>query len=127
MTNQLLNSPFDLNFQKFSSVTRLWHVAALALGFVSKLRQKTSHDGPLNANEMEIAEILWTKYVQRQQYSEIVNSICKLKSNNLQRQLGIYIDWHGFLGAMADWKMLDFVKTQNIQFYWQKVTYTQTK
>ena len=94
MTNQLLNSPFDLNLQKFSSVTRLWHVAALSLGFVNKLRQKTSHDGLLNANEMEIAEILWTKYVQRQQYSEIVNLICKLKSNNLQRQLGIYIDWH---------------------------------
>ena len=29
ITNQLLNSPFNLNLQKFSSVTRLWRVTAL--------------------------------------------------------------------------------------------------
>ena len=46
---------------------------------------------------MEIAEILWIKYVQRQQYSEVVNSISKSKSNNLKRQLGIYIDSHELL------------------------------
>ena len=97
MTDQLLNAPFDLNLQKFSSVTRLLRVTALALRFVNKLRKKTHQHGPLNVNEMEIAEILWTKYVQRQQYSEVVNSISKSKSNNLQRQLGIYIDSHGLL------------------------------
>ena len=69
MTDQSLNAPFDLNLQKFSSVTKLLRVTALALRFVNKLRKKTNQHGPLNANEMEIAEILWTKYVQRQQYS----------------------------------------------------------
>ena len=97
MTNQLLNSPFNLNLQKFSSVTKLWRVTALALRFVNKLRKKKNQHGPLTAQEMEIAEILWIKYVQRQQYSGVVNSITKSKSNNLQRQLGIYIDSHGLL------------------------------
>ena len=97
MTDQSLNAPFDLNLQKFSSVTKLLRVTALALRFVNKLRKKTNQHGPLNANEKEVAEILWTKYVQRQQYSEVVNSISKSKSNNLKRQLGIYIDSHGLL------------------------------
>ena len=97
MTNQFINAPFNLNLQKFSSVTRLWGVTALALKFVNKLKMKTNQHGPINANEMELAEILWTKYVQRQQYSKVVNSIRKSKSNNLQRQLGIYIDIHGIL------------------------------
>ena len=65
--------------------------------FVNKLRKKTNQHGPLNANEMELAEKLWTKYVQRQQYSEVVNSIRKSESNNLQRQLGIYLDIHRIL------------------------------
>ena len=65
MTNQLINAPFNLNLQKFSSVTRLWGVTALALKFVNKLKMKTNQHGPINANEMELAEILWTKYVQR--------------------------------------------------------------
>ena len=90
MTNKLLNVPFNLNLQKFSSVT------TLALRFVNKLRKKTNQHGPLNANEMGMPKILWTKYVQRQRYSEVVNAISKSKSNNLH-QLGIYIDSHGLL------------------------------
>ena len=97
MTNQLLNYPFNLNLQKFSSVTKLWRVTALALNFVNKLRKKKTQHGPLTAQDMEIAEILWIKYVQRQQYSGVVNSITKSKSNNLQHKLGIYIDSHGLL------------------------------
>ena len=71
MTNQFINAPFNLNLQNFSSVTRLWQVTALALRFVNKLRKKTNQHGPLNANEMELAEILWKKHVQRQQYSDV--------------------------------------------------------
>ena len=40
MTNQLMNSPFNLNLRKFSSVLRLLWVTALALRFVNKLRKK---------------------------------------------------------------------------------------
>ena len=111
MSNQFINAPFNLNLQKFSSVTRLWRVPALALRFVNKLRKKTNQHGPLDANEMELAEILWTKYVQRQQYSEVVNSIRKSKSNNLQRQLGIFIDIHGILRALGNAGLRVFVRT----------------
>ena len=93
-------------------------MTALALRFVNKLRKKTNQHGPLDANEMELAEILWTKYVQRQQYSEVVNSIMKSKSNNLTVM--------EYLGVMADWKMLNFVKMQNTQFSCRMVMYIQT-
>ena len=97
MTVQSLNAPFNLNLEKFSSVTRLWRVTALALRFVNKLRKKTNQNGPLDATEITNAETLWTKFVQRQQYGEVVDSINKSKRNNLQYQLGIYVDQHGLL------------------------------
>ena len=97
MTVQSLNAPFNLNLEKFSSVTRLWRVTALALRFVNKLRKKTNQNGPLDATEITNAETLWTKFVQRQQYGEVVDSINKSKRNNLQYQLGIYVDQHGLI------------------------------
>ena len=97
MTVQSLNAPFNLNLEKFSSVTRLWRVTILALRFVNKLRKKTNQNGPLDATEITNAETLWTKFVQRQQYGEVVDSINKSKRNNLQYQLGIYVDQHGLL------------------------------
>ena len=93
--NKISNAPFGLDPQRFSSVTRLWRVTALALRFVSKMRKKSTQNGPLKADEIEAAEILWTKYIQRQQYRDIVDSTGK--SNNLQVQLGIYMDSNGLL------------------------------
>ena len=55
MTNQFINAPFNLNRQKFSSVTSVWRATALALRFINKLRKNTNQHGPLNANEMELA------------------------------------------------------------------------
>ena len=80
--NKISNAPFGLDPQRFSSVTRLWRVTALALRFVSKMRKKSTQNGPLKADEIEAAEILWTKFIQRQQYRDIVDSTGK--SNNLQ-------------------------------------------
>ena len=71
------------------------------------MRKKTNQLGPINANEIELTKILWTK-VQRQQYSEVVNSIRKSKSNNLQRQLEIYIDIHGILRCHGRLENADF-------------------
>lgn len=94
---KLQEDPFNLNIVNFSSVTRLWRVTALVVRFIDKLRKKTSHFGPLHPNEITKAEELWTIYVQRQEYYEVVDSIYKSKSNNLKGQLGIYIDSHGLL------------------------------
>lgn len=97
MHNQKLNAPFNLKLEKFSTVAKLWRVTALALRFVNKLRKKTNQHGPPDASEIANAEMLWTKHVQRQQYHEVVDSINKSKRNNLQHQLGIYIDQCGLL------------------------------
>ena len=95
--NKISNTPFGLDPQRFSSVTRLWRVTALSLRFVSKMRKKSTQNGPLKADEIEAAEILWTKYIQRQQYRDIVDSTGK--SNNLQVQQGkTLMDCSGTVG-----------------------------
>ena len=78
-------------------MTKLWRVTALVVRFIDKLRKNTGPVGPLGPTEITKAEEFWTKYVQRQQYYEVVESIYKSKFNNLKCQLGIYVDSHGLL------------------------------
>ena len=40
---------------------------------------------------------MWTSYVQHTEYSNVINSISKEKSNNLRTQLGLYIDNNGLI------------------------------
>ena len=79
----LQEAPFNLDITNFSSVTKLWRVTALVVRFIDKLRKNTGPVGPLGPTEITKAEELWKKYVQRQQYHEVVESIYKSKFNNL--------------------------------------------
>ena len=96
-SEDLKDSPFGLNPEEFSSVARLWRITALALRFVDKVRKKTRQCGPPDTNELTKAEEMWTNYVQRQHYPDVVECLRKSKPNNLQRQLGVYRDTHGLL------------------------------
>ena len=40
---------------------------------------------------------MWTAYVQHTEYSNVIDSISKEKSNNLRTQLGLYIDNNGLI------------------------------
>ncbi|MEW8544196.1 MAG: integrase [Candidatus Thiodiazotropha sp.] len=93
----LQETPFNLNINSYSSVIKLWRVTALALRFVDRLRKKTSPMDPLHPDEIAKAEELWTRYVQKQQYNDVLESINESKFNILKCQLGIYIDSHGLL------------------------------
>ena len=70
---------------------------ALSERFINKLRKKTSRSGPLDESEIANAERLWTTYLHRDQYGEVIESIQKAKSNNLKIQLGIRMDTKGLL------------------------------
>ena len=74
-SEDLKDSPFSLNPQEFSSVARLWRITALALRFVDKVRKKTRHCGPPDTNELTKAEEMWTNYVQRQHYPDVVECL----------------------------------------------------
>ena len=90
-------APFGINIERFSSLTRLLRVTALAERFINKLRKTTNKSGPLDESEIAKAELLWTTYLQRHQYSDVIESIETDKPNNLKIQLGIRMDTKGLL------------------------------
>ena len=65
-------SPFGIDIRRFSSLTKLLRVTALSERFVDKLRKKISRSGPLDESEIANAERLWTTYLHRDQYGEVI-------------------------------------------------------
>ncbi|XP_045210845.2 uncharacterized protein LOC123562263 [Mercenaria mercenaria] len=51
----------------------------------------------LTPQELEDSEKMWISHVQRNKFSDVFESIAEKKKNNLQFQLGIYIDSNGLL------------------------------
>ena len=51
----------------------------------------------LTNNELTEAENLWLLYIQRKYFPEVFTAITSNKTNNLQRQLDIYLDNNGIL------------------------------
>ena len=85
---------FDLDPYKYSSLKRMWRVTALVLRFLDRLRRKTSWNGPLDAVEISHADKMWTAYIQKTKYSDVIDCIQKKRSNYtyLVIQLGLYLD-----------------------------------
>lgn len=74
-------------------MTRLLRVTAYVLRFLRNVQNSSNQiSGYLTSSELKEAEKLWLKYVQRNAFSEVFLDISAEKSNNLQRQLGLYID-----------------------------------
>lgn len=84
--------PLGIDSQRYSSLTKMLRVTALALRFVSRLKKKSISEGSLTSCELNQAEKMWLLYIQRKHFSDMYESILCEKFNNLQRQLGIYID-----------------------------------
>ena len=66
-------------------------MTALALRFVRKLRKRSVEKGPLKSAELNETETWWIHF------SDVIKAISNVKSNNLQRQPGVFIDSHGIL------------------------------
>ena len=90
-------APLGIDHRRFSSITKLLRVTALALRFINRLRKSCSPKGPLTSSEISASEILWVKYIQRKNFQEVFDAILKEKSNNLKKQLGLYLDADGIL------------------------------
>ncbi|XP_053378167.1 uncharacterized protein LOC128547996 [Mercenaria mercenaria] len=72
-------------------------VTALALRFIQKIRKLPYTNGSLKSSEMKTAEEMWLLHVQRKHFADEFESIRSAKKNNLQQQLGLYIDEVGLL------------------------------
>ena len=96
---ELKEKPFIIDVEWFSSFTKLCRATAWVIRFIEKLRKRTNLSGPLKSTEIRKAETMWTAYVhvQHTEYSNVIDSISKEKSNNLRTQLGLYIDNNGLI------------------------------
>ena len=76
---------------RISSVTKLLRVTALALRFINRLRNSCSPKGPLTSTEINASEILWVKYIQRNNFQEMFYGILKEKSNKRSAFLSLFV------------------------------------
>ena len=72
-------------------------VSALALRFINKLKNSTCREGPILSAEIDEMELMWLTYIQKRNFVDVFDAISNRKSNNLQRQLGVYLDDDGLL------------------------------
>ncbi|XP_053380514.1 uncharacterized protein LOC128548907 [Mercenaria mercenaria] len=93
----VFSSPFEIDSEKYSSVTKMLRVTALALRFIQKIRKLPYTNGSLKSSEMKTAEEMWLLHVQRKHFADEFESIRSAKKNNLQQQLGLHIDEVGLL------------------------------
>ena len=83
--------------ETYSSITKMLRVSALALRFINKLKKSKCREGQISSSEMDEVEIMWLTYIQKRNFSDVFDAISNRKSNNLQRQLGVYLDDDGLL------------------------------
>ena len=86
------NTPLTIDIHRFSSLTKLLRVTALAQKFIYKLKRTNRSKRYLDNEEINQAETLWTRYVQELHFGDVIDAIQKNKCNNLKQQLGIYLD-----------------------------------
>ena len=77
------NSPLNIDETKFSSISRLLRVTALALKFIDKLKKKSTYTNNITAQELSRARKLWEQYVQKKSFSDIFEHLQKRRRNNL--------------------------------------------
>ena len=92
-------APFGIECDRYSTVTKVVRVTAYVLRFIKMIRKsagvnqvkKDSNSKYLTNNELTEAENMWLLYIQRKHFPEVFTAITSNKTNNLQRQLGIYL------------------------------------
>lgn len=70
-----LCSPFEIDIETYSPITKLFRVTALASRFIDKLRKQSSKGCHITAKELEGAEKMWLQYIQRKNFPEVHEGI----------------------------------------------------
>lgn len=90
-------TPFGIKSENYSSISKLLRVTALVIRFINNLKRSSCNKGPLTSSELNEAEKMWIVYSQRKNFGDTYDSIISEKPNNLQKQLGVYLDDQGIL------------------------------
>ncbi|XP_053392223.1 uncharacterized protein LOC128554914 [Mercenaria mercenaria] len=90
--------PFGIDTEKYSSMTKVLRVTAYASRFVKNILGRSNRTcGNLTSEEMKDAETTWLRCIQRKYFSDTINATLAKNPNNLQRQLGLFVDDSGLL------------------------------
>ncbi|XP_070550260.1 uncharacterized protein [Ptychodera flava] len=95
-TDEKVNSPMNIDDKRFSSLLKLLRVTAWALRFI-KLLKKQRQLGPLTAQELREAKLLWEREVQRRSFPAVIKAARCNQKSNLKEQLGLQIHEDGLL------------------------------
>ena len=83
---------------RYPSLLKLLRVTAWALRFISKLKNgRDLLTGPLTAQEMRKAKLLWELHIQQKYYADVAYKVKHGKKSNLKNQLNLQIDENGLL------------------------------
>lgn len=94
-----IGAPFEIDYVKYSSVTKLLRVTAYVLLFIRKLRKSPAKNECLTSEELQETERMWKRFIQKKNYAETFQTVSTKTINNLQKQLGLYVDDQGLLKA----------------------------
>ncbi|MCG7879158.1 MAG: reverse transcriptase domain-containing protein [Candidatus Thiodiazotropha endolucinida] len=92
-----ISAPFEIDSRQYSSVIKLFRVTATAMRFIKRLKGETFTTEHLTKDEVEKVEQMWVLHIQRMNFEDVFHSITSRKRNNLQTQLGVYVDDDGIL------------------------------
>jgi len=100
--NEVIEPPCSIEIKRFSSAIKLFRVTALVIRFIRKLKTKLTHQiasehKQISSTDLHQAENLWVAYVQKKHYQDLIKDINGKRTNNLKKQLGLYIDNDGLL------------------------------
>ena len=89
----------DIKAERFSSLQRLLKVTAWIVRFINKLTKKSTSAtvGPLTAEEIAKAKLLWDTYIQQKRFADTIRMIKSGEQFNLKDQLNLMLDQHGVI------------------------------
>ena len=90
-------SPFEINCDDYSSLTKLLRVTSLAFRFIQRLKKVEPKLKYISAQEIEISEKMWIRHIQAKHFPEVFYAISHKTKSTLQSQLGLFIDKNGIL------------------------------
>ena len=86
----------DIDIIRYSSKQRLIRITATVLRFLGELKGK-NFSSYITRNEIDTAEEIWIRHTQRANIQDVLEALQNKKRNNLQSQLGIYLDNKGLM------------------------------
>ncbi len=90
-------TPFGINEDNYSSLTKLIRVTAWCQRFVKRTRGKTHKASHLTSDELNESECMWQHYLQKKRYPDVSEAIAANKPHNIVKQLDVFVDERGML------------------------------